>query len=333
MRLSPAQVSSDTQGINSCNSNLSDYHKLMIYITSYDNPDLDGIASMYAYGELLNKLGQRAKAIYCGVPVAEAEFVIEKLALNVGRSEEELIQAEQIIILDTSDPDMVCKGVDPAKVIEVIDHRTFHSVGGFPSAKAQIEPVGACATLIAERFKLHNIIPSETSATALYSAIVSNTINFKANVTTDRDKQMAQWMKSISNHEDELVREMFEYKSTFDGTIKEWFMRDYKRLNISGNVVAIIQHEIINVADFVKDNIAEIKKALDEIYHEYKYDYLFLSCIDIVEGCNEMVCVDEKTKILVEQAIGIKFIDCVAKTDHVKMRKEIIPQIKKILEA
>jgi len=55
---------------------------------------------------------------------------------------------------------------------------------------AFIEPVGACATLIWERFKKaglqHSI--SNLSANLLYTAIFANTLSFKSHVATDRDK-------------------------------------------------------------------------------------------------------------------------------------------------
>lgn len=185
----------------------------MIYITSYDNPDLDGIASMYSYCEFLKLKGQDSEPVICGVPVAEAQFMIDRLGLTINKDQGVLKIAQEIIMLDSSDPDMIWEGINPNSVIEVIDHRNFHALEGFANAKGQIEPVGACATLITEKFKKAGREPSEESAILLYGAIVSNTINFQAKVTTPRDVAMADWLKSKVEINENLVQEMFEYKS------------------------------------------------------------------------------------------------------------------------
>ena len=74
-----------------------------------------------------------------------------------------------------------------ACAIEVVDHRAVNEADKFQNAKIQIEMVGSAATLIAEKFLHATTSTSPESAALLYSAIISNTINFQANVTTDRD--------------------------------------------------------------------------------------------------------------------------------------------------
>ena len=47
----------------------------MLYVTSYNDPDIDCIACVIGYVELLNLTGVKAKAIYSGETNLEVNFV------------------------------------------------------------------------------------------------------------------------------------------------------------------------------------------------------------------------------------------------------------------
>ena len=46
-------------------------------VTSYIKPDIDGISSMYAYAELLRKMGYNAEYYYEGQARKEVQIVLE----------------------------------------------------------------------------------------------------------------------------------------------------------------------------------------------------------------------------------------------------------------
>lgn len=126
---------------------------------------------------------------------------------------------DQVILVDTDEVD----GINDNKIIEVIDHRKIHNVDRLKNLKRkQIELVGACATLIAEKFYKGKIEPSQESAALLYSAIVSNTINFQGRVTTVRDRAMFQWLEGFIDIDNNYIEEMFKAKSNLgDRSLKE----------------------------------------------------------------------------------------------------------------
>jgi inorganic pyrophosphatase/exopolyphosphatase len=132
-----------------------------------------------------------------GLPQEEAGFIIKKLDVKIANADESDLGFEKIILVDTSGPQWISKKINLEKVVEIIDHRQVENTSEFPNAKVQIELVGSCATLITEKFMTAKIIPSEKSATLLYCAIISNTINFKNKVTTDRDRKVAVWLKNL----------------------------------------------------------------------------------------------------------------------------------------
>mgnify|MGYP003965002921 CR=1 FL=1 len=163
----------------------------MIQVTSYSNPDLDGFSCAYAYAEFLNMTETEAKPVIFGKPRREVQFVVSKFNIDVPSDDFDI--KLDVALVDASDVRGVLEKLDLEKVIEVIDHREVHESEGFKKAKLQIELVGSAATLITEKFVEAKLEPSREAAVLLYSAIISNTINFKNNVTTERDIDAANW--------------------------------------------------------------------------------------------------------------------------------------------
>ena len=140
-------------------------------ITSYINPDLDGIACMLAYAELLAAQGIEAIPAISGQPQKEVDFVCSEFNLELPKRLNKVLSDDsEIILVDTSTTLVLDKKIDLTKVIEIIDHHATATLAHFPNAKAQVELVGAAATLIAERFKKEEIKLSETFAFALILA-------------------------------------------------------------------------------------------------------------------------------------------------------------------
>ena len=197
---------------------------MVTLITSYKNPDLDGFACMYAYAEFLKKKKFNVNYKVFGIPRKEARFVIKKNSLDIKEINEEY---DQIILVDASDKSSkgIPEGLDANKVIEVIDHRENPQANeDFPNAKIQIELVGACATLIAEKFFEEKKEISKESAVLLYSAIVWNTVNFKNKVTTKKDIKIANWLKTKFTLSDNYIYNLFSLKFSFFFSL---FRKDY----------------------------------------------------------------------------------------------------------
>lgn len=303
-----------------------------ILVTDAPDPDLDGVACLYAYSEYLNQTGINSIPMIFGVPQEESGFIMAKLGLKIKNADDIELDFEKIILVDTSGPQWQSKKINLNKVVEIIDHRQFDNTGAFPNAKLQIELVGSCATLIAEKFRSKNIVPSEKSAILLYLAIVSNTINFKNKITTDRDVDAAKWLRNLYNISDKIIHEMFAFKSDVKQTIREIFQSQIGCHEFAGKKVSTYQLEIIGVQKFVDDHLDEIKRELINLSRDEKYDYTLFTLVDIENGNNTFVVADKNTDELVSNALGVIFSNGVAHYPHVIMRKEILPKLKSFLE-
>ncbi|MCK4729767.1 MAG: DHH family phosphoesterase [Candidatus Aenigmarchaeota archaeon] len=306
--------------------------KRKILVTSYKNPDLDGTACVFSYAEYLQKNGKEIVSGIFGTPYREAQFVINKFNIPPIKNAEELINNYDIVLVDCSELAGISDKINPDKVIEIIDHRKLTEARNFPNAKIQIELVGSAATLIAEKFYETQTEISEESAVFLFSAIISNTINFQAKVTTDRDSKMANWLKSKCRIPENYIHEMFSDKSKFDKPLKEIFIDDFSIFQIEGFKIGIAQLEIIEVDKFISDRLEEIKKVLLDLKQSNSLDFIFLTCIDIEKLFNKLVIVDNKTKNLIEKTLQINFKEKIARREGIIMRKEIVPKIKEFLE-
>ena len=305
----------------------------MILVTSYTNPDLDGTACTFAYSEFLNKTRKEAIAGIFGTPDKEAKFVMDKFCIGRMKDANKIIKkCDDIILVDASELSGISNFIEPSKVSEIIDHRKINQSDKFQNARIQIDFVGSAATLIAEKFYNLKVEMSKESAALLASAIVSNTINFKANVTTKRDKNMYEWLLTKVKFSKNYTHDMFVYKSEIDKPLKKFFLEDkFAVWDFGGTKISIVQIEIVDLENFIDKNITKINKVLLEIKNERQIDAIFLTSIDIEKGFNIFVVIDEMSRKILSEALKIKFKGLTARREGIIMRKEIVPLVKDVM--
>ncbi|MFA6492876.1 MAG: DHH family phosphoesterase [Patescibacteria group bacterium] len=306
-------------------------NKDKILVTSNANPDLDGYASAIGYTDLLKKQGKNAQAILLGNFSDEIIFVANYLKEKVlPVFEGNLDQFDQIIMVDTSFLGTLGKEISPQKLKEIIDHRIANESHLYPWAKVQIELVGSCATLIVEKYKKTKIEPSKEIAVYLYGAIASNTINFKSNLTTKRDIVAANYLKKLTKIPDNFINQMFVFKSDLTGEklFKQMTHDVLDHLEFNNKKIFIFQIESANCKDLIENRINEINNFVFKSLKGKNIDFVFTNIIDIVEGYNYIISMDEKTRKFLEDVLGLEFNNNVAKTDSIIMRKEIVAKIK-----
>ncbi len=302
-------------------------------VTCYINPDLDGVAGAFAYAEFLRKTGQNVEAAIIGGMHDEAKYVIEKFNLEKPKNIDNSDGYDRVILVDASDLNGVEGKIEPKKVIEIIDHRKIHEAEKFPAAKVQIELVGAAATLVAERFMHQNVEPSRESAILLFSAIISNTLNFKGSITTERDRTTAKWLNEQAHLPDGYWKELFAAKSDLSGEkLAERIEGDFADFTLGGKKVGIAQIEMIGAKRLLDDREGEVVHELDKLKDNMRLDFVFMNMIDLEEGTNYFVVSEEVTRNLLRKALALHFEGDVAEGSVLMMRKQIVPIMKEALE-
>jgi len=298
---------------------------MKILVTSYVSPDLDGFACAIAYAELLTKSAKPAEAAIYGRPHDEALFLIKHFNLEANYSSPDPT-GRKVILVDMSELNGKEERIKPSQVTEIVDHRAANDSRAFPKAKVQIELVGSAATLIAEKYQEKNMEPSWTAAVLLHGAIISNTLNFKAKVTTERDRSMAKWLTEYSQIPADFARQLFVAKSNLEGQkLIERLESEHAVFTRAGKRVDIVQLEIVNGLGFLEKRLPEIENNFAQYQKAEKTDYMFLTLIDLMDNRNIFFGPDKETQALLAKTLNAKFENNIAIRPGFIMRKEIVP--------
>jgi inorganic pyrophosphatase/exopolyphosphatase len=304
-------------------------NKKPILITCYVNPDLDGYAGTFAYAEFLNKQGRGAIAGIMGTPRIEARYVLERFKIKSSLTVVDPSDYSEIILVDASDLNGLGGKIEADRVIEIIDHRQVNGIDSFPLAQKQIESVGAAVTLIAEKFINNRVDISVEVAILLYSAIISNTLNFKAGVTTERDRAAATWLRKRLEIGDDYWKELFLAKSDTSGDkLAQLMGSEIAVFEIGGRKISIVQLELIGAEKLIEEREFDILAILNNLKAEKKLDCIFLTVIELEKEKNYFVTEDLNLKMTLEKVLGARFVGPVGVREGMIMRKQIVPLIK-----
>lgn len=302
-------------------------------VTSYVNPDLDGLAGAVAYSEFLQRTGKNATASIIGKPHDEARYILDRFGITYPPMIPNADNFDQVVLVDASDLNGLEGKITANKVIEIIDHRKINEADKFPNAKVQIELVGSAATLVAEKFMNNSINISTESAILVFGAIVSNTLNFKGTVTTDRDREAAVWLNKVAQLPEDFWKDLFVAKSDLSGQkLFERINGDFAWFVMGSKKLGIAQIEMIGAQQLVDERQNEIVQELERIKKEMSLDFIFQNTIELEGIKNLFITSDIKTQELLEKVLDIKFSGVVAERPNLIMRKQIVPLLKEELE-
>ncbi len=303
-------------------------------MTSYVNPDLDGVSGIVAYAEYLNKTGSAALEGVIGAPQAESVYVLDRFSLQYPNIIESVEQYDRVVLVDASELIGLESKVPPERVIEIIDHRKVHDAHKFPNASVQIELVGAAATLVGEKFMQTDTPISDRAAVLLESAIISNTLNFKSGTTTDRDRAVRTWLNQKTHLPEEYWVDLFTAKSDMTGTkLGERIDADFAWFDLNGVRLGCVQLELIGVQALFDNRLDDIRSKLSELKSKHSLDLIFATCIELKDDFNMLLSPDEKMREVLTNILEVTFYDDVAKRPGLIMRKQMTPLIVAELKA
>ena len=291
--------------------------------------DIDAYACIIAYTELLKLEGRDAEAVNPGILNAS----IPKYLAKLGQYKSSPSDADcSVVLVDISDPEFISDFAKVEKVVEVYDHHLgFETLWQEKLGKnSHIEFLGACATLIWEEYKKRdhgqNIGPA--SATLLAAAIASNSLNFKAFVTRERDRVAFDELTTKAGLPENFIATYFRsceetILSDIASALKnDTKIRDFPNLRVP---LVIGQCELWESRDFIRKNKEVIAQALSMVPH------WILTAPSISEGINHLYTTNEEMKKWLTQAVGVAWDGDFGTTDRLYMRKEIAPALQAIV--
>jgi inorganic pyrophosphatase/exopolyphosphatase len=295
----------------------------IVVTTGQPFTDIDSLACAIAYTELLISEGKDAETV---LPGSLNKSITQKIKnWNLSFSKKLKSKNAKYILVDISDPQFFANFVKEKNVIEVFDHRS-----GFENywkekigTSAKIEMVGSCATLIWEEFKKRKRAKhiSDINANLLYTAIISNTLNFKASVTTSRDKKAFNETQKYINLPKNWIEIYFEDQEKESlRNPRNAILNDTKGM---GFEFKIGQLEFWDSKKFVFDHLKDI----EEILSSFGNKKWFFTSPSINEGINYLFTKNPEVKSLLEKTIRAKFDGDIGITDKLWLRKEIMKEI------
>ena len=152
-------------------------------------------------------------------------------------------QKKQLILVDHNEKKQAIDDIDEGIVTEIVDHHRF---GGFESdnpISITTMPIGATATIVANKFIDGKVKLDKNLAGLLLGAIVSDTMNFKSPTTTKIDIDTARKLEKISGVTSaDLSKGLIEHsESLLNKRFIEIVYNDFKEFNIDGNKVGLAQ--------------------------------------------------------------------------------------------
>jgi inorganic pyrophosphatase/exopolyphosphatase len=287
--------------------------------------DIDGLACVVAYREIPP---EPPLAVIPGELNQSVTTKIRSWPLNYVTALREAGEYD-FVVVDVSEASQLGGFVNKDRIIEVYDHHF-----GFEKywqeklgEKAKIEAVGACATLIWEEFKKRcpDKKLSPLAANLLYAAIVSNTLNFQASVTTERDKQAFEELKAFIDLPPDWVARYYQDQEVDIYTNPEQAIaKDTKIQIIKGMRCAVGQLELWNSQAFIEEHLRQI----EVVMKAFEPEIWFFSSPSISEGRNYIFTKSETVKNLLRQVLAIDFFGTdIGVTKKLWLRKEILKLI------
>ena len=286
--------------------------------------DIDAYASCIAYANLLRLKGKNAIA----VSTANLNESVTNSLLNLPEKLEtdyKLNGGEKFIILDVSNKDFFDNIVREEKIIEILDHHYGYEEYWKQklNENSHIESLGAIATFIYELYEKENMLEeiSVGMAKLLLAAILDNTLNLKAKITTERDCYAYEQLLKISNIGSDFAEIYFkECQEKIFENIEESIKNDTK-IGVEGKILPDVFGQLLlwNSEDILNNSINS--KVLNEFDNKW-----MMNIISLEEGISYIVSEDENVKENLEELFSNNFDRNIMKLDQIWLRKEIIKE-------
>lgn len=289
-----------------------------------DYADIDVYASIIAYADLLNQRGKPAKTY---IPIAPNYSVPDVLRMPEWENDTfDFRSNDEAIILDVSVPAAINRLVPDSQILELIDHHPgyedyWHARIG---DKAIIEKLGAVATSVfewwGECWDYTKMSPE--IAKLLLGAILDNTLNFNAEITTERDHRAAEKLAGI------IGANLDDFTSWYFSTVSKTILSDlgHALLNDCKIIKSPIDESKVAFGQLTLWEVQDIARQRDSIIQimNQQSSLWIVSIICIAQKKNYIIANSPEIATYLTKILDLKTIDDWLVSGQLYLRKEII---------
>jgi inorganic pyrophosphatase len=289
--------------------------------------DIDAYASAVAMAKLLRLQGE--DTIAASTAPLNGSIPESLRSLDVQFSANYKPSPEDVFtIVDLSDPEHLDFSATPDKVVGVIDHHL-----GFEDFwkekigdKAHIEFIGAACTQVYELWQKSGLLNKMSAGAAelLACGILDNTLNFKAKITTERDKAAYAALAQQGRLPHGLPEQYFtDCQQHILNNLEHALKNDSKIVPYPGlpHKTHVGQLALWDAKDFIHSAKNVVRETLCAENLPW-----FMNTIDIHSGQSLFFCENPELKAFLEHLLNVKFKDDAAAANRMWLRKEIMRQ-------
>ena len=240
--------------------------------------DIDAYSSMIAYRELLNMQGKRAVAISHAPLNESVPSLIQKL--NYHLDQDRINEEDRIIIVDVSNPAMFDSVIVKEQITEIIDHHTgFEAFWKEQHVISQIESIGSVCTILFEKFVEANLQNNldQPLCKLLVAGILDNTLNLKADITTDRDRKAYQQLLQIGKIDADWYKTYFSACQNYIETHLESILEtSLKSEWVCPLLPPTFGQLLILNSTFIQQYQQQITSFMNQKYEEWIFNFICL---------------------------------------------------------
>lgn len=304
----------------------------MIKVFGHQSPDTDATGSAIIWAWYLNThTGAEATPYVLGELNKETQFVLSRWNVEAPAVLESVGAEEQVVIVDTNNPQELFDNINDANITQIIDHHKL--VGGLETAgpiDIAMRPLASTASIMFELIGSDVELP-EHIAGIMLSCILSDTLEFRSPTTTPQDRDIAQQLaEQLGLDISAYAAELFAAKSDIsDFTDSGLVKLDSKKYEVNGTNfrVSVIETTDPQTVLDRKDSIVTAIEAIKD--EEGDVDEVLFFAIDILNEAATAFTYNDLTKRVIEQSFNVTVeSDTEVLPGIVSRKKQIIPALK-----
>ena len=305
----------------------------MIKVFGHQSPDTDATATAIIWAWYLqNHTGVDATAYVLGELNKETQFVLSRWSHETPDLLESVSEKDDVVIVDTNNPQELFENINEANIIQVIDHHKL--VGGLQTAAPidfSLKPLASTASVMYDLMgDVVNNLP-DNIAGLIMSSILSDTLEFRSPTTTPHDKDIVEKLAAqLKINVTEYANEMFRAKSD----ISDFTDLGLIKLDSKKFAVGEINFRVSVIETTTPETVLSRKKGIvtaitEIIEQEDDVDEVLFFIIDILNKEASVLIYNEQVKNIIEKSFSVSVeTDVEILPGIVSRKKQIIPSLK-----
>ncbi|MAZ56272.1 manganese-dependent inorganic pyrophosphatase [bacterium] len=306
---------------------------MMIKVFGHLAPDTDTVGSAIIWAWYLNEhTSYDAEPYILGSLNSETSFILNRWNLDTPRLLEGVSEADEVIIVDTNNPQELPEKISETNILQIIDHHKL--VGGLTTntpPEVTMRPLACTATVMYDLMGESVKNMPESIAGLLLSCILSDTLEFRSPTTTPHDKDVAEKLAArLDLNINDYASEMFAAKSDISAyTDSGLITLDSKKYDVGGTNFRVSVLET-TTPETVLSRKEGLIHAIEECKEkENDVDEVLFFIVDILNEEATVLTYNDCTKKVIEASFGVTVeTDVEVLPGIVSRKKQILPSLK-----